>query len=257
MTLVGFEERYIGDQFVIDLAMPEELKRLFFARFYCRGAVCDGKEGDPARIWESLSYKKQNIKLVAPRQVHGTRIIPSAEQYSLPLREDADGVFIRGESKCFGSLRFADCMPVVIAGAEPEPWLLLLHSGFAGTVKNIAARGLDYVRSELGEINADSAWAWTGPGICGKCYSRRRYGDESTSRAVKIFSSENYRAEDDLVCFDIRGQIAGQLSECGLKNERIFSYDKCTFCGNEPLYSYRGGDADDRIFLLAGDATKE
>lgn len=254
---MGFEERYIGSQFVIDLTMPEELKRVFFARFYGRGAACDGKDGDPAKVWESLSYKKQNIKLVAPHQVHGTRIIPSSEEYSLPLREDADGVFIRGGSACFGSLRFADCMPVVIAGAEPESWLLLLHSGFAGTVKNIAARGLEYVRSELCGISADSAWAWTGPGICGRCYSRRRYGDESTSRAMKIFSSENYRAEDELVFFDIRGQITGQLSECGLKRERIFSYDKCTFCGGAPLCSYRGGDANDRIFLLAGDATKE
>ncbi len=40
------------------------------------------------------------------------------------------------------SLRFADCCPVVIASDSPEPWMLLLHSGFVGTVKNIVGRSL-------------------------------------------------------------------------------------------------------------------
>jgi Uncharacterized conserved protein len=80
--------------------------------------------------------------LVAPYQVHGTTIIPSSSSFALPLRPEADGVLIDTSSNSMASLRFADCCPVVIAAYSPEPWMLLLHSGFIGTAKNIVGRSL-------------------------------------------------------------------------------------------------------------------
>ena len=256
MNYPGFRQTDANSQYIIEVVFPAELNKLLFARFYGRGPVCGGKEGEPDQIWEDLSYNYHTMPLVAPRQVHGTAIIPACKEHRLPLRESADGVFISPASDCLASLRFADCTPVVIAGCEPEPWMVLLHSGFVGTMKNIAEAGLAYARGRYGAVCGDKVWAWLGPGICGKCYCRSIGGDEVTKAAMKLFAPENMNVLGDRCFFDIHGQIKKQLHDSGLSRGHIYDYGCCTKCGGEPLYSYRGGDLKDRIFLLAGNTIK-
>ena len=256
MEFKGFKISTDDSQFIIEVVFPEQLRSVFFTRFYGRGPACDGRSGDPVEIWHGLSYNYNSILLVAPKQVHGTSIIPACKSHALPERKEADGVFISEASDCFGSLRFADCFPLVIAGSEPRPWLLLLHSGFAGTVKNIAAAGVAYVDNLLGFADRGFVWAWIGPGICPECYCRKIEGDELTRRALKSFAAENYTKSGGLCFFDIRRQLRLQLLDIGLDSKSIYYFDCCTRCGGASLYSYRGGDEQDRIFLLAGNATK-
>ncbi|MDD4160499.1 MAG: polyphenol oxidase family protein [Synergistaceae bacterium] len=252
----GFDYRYDKEQKELRLIMPEELKNHFFASIYCRGEIMDRSQGDPGIIWASLSSNFNNIQLVAPHQVHGTRVIPSSSSFALPLRTEADAVFIDSSSDAIASLRFADCCPVVIASDSPDPWMLLLHSGFAGTAKNIVGKTLTMLYEEKGkEWRKDRTWAWIGPCICMECYSRK-FDDPSTQDALNFFSPDNFYIKNGLVHFDIKGEVIKQLVQCGLPYDNIYDSSDCTCCSNGLYYSYRAGDKISRIFLLGGNTTK-
>ncbi len=255
MKFNGFNSYHKNGQFIIDLIMPEELKGIFQASMYARGAVMDAADGDPERIWDNMSYNYNNVKLVAPQQIHGTDIISADKEYSLPFRPEADGVLIKENSECLASLRFADCTPVIVSGIDPKPWMLILHSGFVGTMKNITFKSISNLHSQFTPNFKDKIWAWIGPGICRKCYSRKK-DDPTTESAMKIFSALNYYEKDNLIYFDIQKQIKEQLIYSCVPCSNIFIFDSCTYCSSDLFYSYRGGDTKRRIFLLAGNTTK-
>ena len=252
----GFDYIDQNGQKELKLIMPEELGPHFEASIYCRSEIMDISEGDPQRIWGSMSSNFNNIELVAPHQVHGTGVIPSTSLYALPLRPEADGVFINSSSDSMASLRFADCTPVVLASVYPEPWMLLLHSGFVGTMKNIAGKSLDELSKKDPVLKSENIWAWIGPCICKDCYSRKT-DDPSTQNALKVFSPENYYEKNGMVYFDIRGEIKRELMRYGLPCDNIYEVADCTCCCSNFYYSYRAGDERARIFLLGGNTTKE
>lgn len=256
MNINGFEFMDKNGQKELRLIMPEELKSSFFASIYCRGELMDSTEGDPEKIWGFLSSNYNNVQLVAPYQVHGTHVIPSYSSFALPLRPEADGVLIDGSSDSMASLRFADCSPVILASDFPEPWMLLLHSGFVGTVKNIVSVSLAGLSENKPGCKGERIRAWIGPCICKKCYSRKM-DDPSTKNAMEVFSPANYYQKNGMVYFDIKGEIKRQLMQCGLPYDNIYEAEGCTFCNNDHYYSYRAGDKRERLFLLGGNTTKQ
>ena len=161
MRYKGFESIDNEGQKELRLVFPDGLDRHFFARMYCRGELMDRAGGGPELIWRSLSSNFNNIKLVAPHQVHGTHVIPADSSFALPLRPEADGVMIVPGSDSLASLRFADCCPVVIASDSPVPWMLMLHSGFAGTAKNIVRSALSSISGWYGEAMGKRTYGWT------------------------------------------------------------------------------------------------
>ena len=236
---------------VIDLEMPQQLRRYFFARLYAKGKMNDEAAGDPEKVWRVLAEEYGNVPLVAPLQVHGTNIITADKNNSLPLRPEADGVLLTELSSAFASLRFADCVPVVTAGIAEEPWLYLLHSGFKGTLQNIAAAALSNARQRFGHFDKNRIWAWICPGIGAECYSRRK-DDPSAVKASNLFSAESVFEEEEYFRFDLKKEIASQILAFGVPAENIYTFDCCTSCRRDLFYSYRAGDAEKRIFLLAG-----
>ena len=256
MNKNGFEFIDKNGQKELRLIMPEELKSSFFGSIYCRGVLMDSSEGDPEKIWGIMSSNFNNVQLVAPYQVHGIHVIPSSSSLALPLRPEADGILIDSSSDSMASLRFADCCPVVLASDSPEPWMLLLHSGFVGTVKNIVAGSLAIISENRPGGSGVRIRAWIGPCICKECYSRKK-DDPSTQNAMNVFSPDNYYEKNGMVYFDIKGEIKRQLMQCGLPYDNIYEADGCTFCNNDRYYSYRAGDKGRRIFLLCGNTTKQ
>jgi len=256
MEFKGFEYINENGQKELRLIMPEELKPYFKVLIYCRGKIMDISEGNPEKIWSAMSSNYNNIQLVAPHQVHGTKVIPSTSSYALPLRPKADGVLITSSSNSMASLRFADCAPVVLASVYPEPWMLLLHSGFVGTMKNIAGKSLAELSEKGPALKSERIWAWIGPCICKDCYSRK-IDDPSTQNALEVFSPENCCEKNEMVYFDIRGEIKRELMRSGMPCDNIYEVDDCTCSSSDFYYSYRAGDERARIFLLGGNTTKE
>ena len=253
MEFKGFKTGKDESGIIIEMVMPSILEETFFAKLYARGPLGDAAEGDPAAVWSSLGQTYHGRPLVAPHQVHGVRFIEASEEEVLPQRTEADRVFISAGSRPLASLRFADCTPVVIAGAAGSPWMAILHSGFRGTLQNIAANAVRLALARRPSQRPEEMWAWIGPAIGRECYSRRRE-DPTTALALKNFSAENISESGCCFNFDIKGQIVSQLLETGLIYDRIYMYDRCTCCHNDYFYSYRAGDEKKRIFLLAGEA---
>ena len=222
---------------------------LFSIRLFLRGSLLDKAGGDPACSREFL----QNIlpsagPLIAPRQVHGRTILSAPAGGFLPQRREGDGVFL-DERGVEGSLRFADCFPVVLFSEIPEPWILLLHSGFKGTVRDIAGSACEKVFSRGGR-DPEKTWAWIGPGIEKTRYCRTP-GEEWTDRGLGVFHPDHVRIRSGKAWFDLGGEIRRQLLSAGLRDDCLCSLPMGTYGQNRLCYSYRRGDMSGRHFLLA------
>lgn len=199
----------------------------------------------------ALTLRNWQGKLPAPSlvQVHGTTVIDGDEVLAASSPLPGDGLLIcaagpRGE----WALRFADCFPVVVQPEGPSPsWLLVIHSGFAGTVKRIAACGVQMAARCYPETDLRKVRAWIGPGICFSCYERDE--DELALSAASEWNSENWRREGGKIHFDIAGEIADQLAEVGLLPSKIERIPYCTRCRRDLFFSYRGGDRSERMYL--------
>ena len=210
------------------IAAPEFLRAHFFMRN-------DSVEGIDA------------LPRVAPSQVHGSEILhvdaENFSRYTLPERPKADGVLLT-TSLAGASLRFADCAPVMLWG---KSWVMILHSGFKGTVLNISARGVELVRSLYGDEAVKEARAWVGPCI-GKEHYCRDLADEWTQKGLQSFHAENFAERDGKIFFDLAGEIHSELLDAGLSDENITLSGIDTYV-NEECYSYRRGDKTDRMTL--------
>ncbi len=183
---------------------------------------------------------------IMPSQVHGKNIITindsNITEYALPLRPEADGILLL-TSNAEASLRFADCAPVMIYG---DSWVMILHSGYKGTVLNISREGLMIVREIFGVEAVKDSCAWIGPCI-GRGYFRKS-SDEWTVRGIESFHEGNYDIDGENVYFDLASEIQSQLIECGLDGGNITLSGINTLTDSR-CYSYRRGDVHERMTL--------
>lgn len=247
----NFEWAEKGGQHILDFVPAPSFVQV---RLFMRGSLVDSTGGRAAIIRERLSPLLGNsLPLLAPRQVHGVEVLDSALENALPETPEADGVLLT-DSELEGSLRFADCAPVVVLPSEAwsrshAPWALLLHSGYKGTVQNIVRAGLRKVEARFGPEAVASASAWVGPCIGGGSYPRTM--EAWTARGLEAFHAENVCGTEGLFYFDIAGELRLQLMESGVDASRIFVSRIDTLKNMDRCYSYRGGDREDRMFLHA------
>ena len=186
---------------------------------------------------------------ISPEQIHGDTIIQinddNAVNYILPERPKADGLLLT-TSKVSASMRYADCAPVMIYG---EKWLMLLHSGFKGTVLNISGKGLALVKELYGHDEMKKSCAWIGPCIARDDYERD-LREEWSIKGMNEFHRENFDVRDEKIYFDLAGEIKTQLLECGLDEKNITLSGINTYT-NPECYSYRRGDIHERMTLYA------
>lgn len=197
-----------------------------------------------------------DLPRVSPHQVHGAEIIHVTDEnfagMCLPDRPEADGVLLT-TTKASASLRFADCAPVMLWGRE---WVMILHSGYKGTVLNISGKGAELVRTLWGDEAMSEAHAWVGPCI-GREHYCRDIGDEWTQKGLHSFHPANFEERDGegKVYFDLAEEIHAQLLDGGLREENIALSGIDTLTDSR-CCSYRGGDLKDRMTLyvrLAGE----
>ena len=173
--------------------------------------------------------------------IHGD----NAMNYVLPQRPKADGILLT-TTKVSASIRVADCAPVMIWA---ERWVMILHSGFKGTVLNISRNGLELVRKLYGDDAVSEAHAWIGPCIGRDDYERDAH-EEWSIRGMNEFHHENYDVRYEKVYFDLAGEIKSQLKEFGIDEKNITMTGINTYRSSE-CYSYRRGDVHERMTLYA------
>ena len=213
---------------MIIIKTPENI----YARFFMRDESIDETDSMPG---------------ILPSQVHGDNIIhihdDNAMMLALPERPEADGVLLT-TSRVSASIRVADCAPVMICGKE---WVMILHSGFKGTVLNISVKGIELLRQLYGDDAVSGACAWIGPCI-GRDDYERNVNEEWSMRGINVFHCENYDMKGVKVYFDLAGEIKSQLLECGIDEKNITLSGINTYRSPE-CYSYRRGDIKERMTL--------
>ena len=248
----GFSMLSDADGYRINYEMPEPLRGLLDAHIQARGALLDGTKGEPLQIAGRLGM--DSSLLVAPLQVHGTAISECRRIWALPQRVNADGLHIDpafdASAELTASLRFADCVPILIASHRPHAWAIALHSGFKGTLYGIIRSAWERIANFYGEPDPKDIFVWIGPAIGACCYTRKM-SDALAQRALAEWGSETCRIDGELVHLDLIGQIKKQASGLGVLYDNIYTLDSCTSCSSDKFYSYRSGDTDDRMILLA------
>ena len=230
-------------------------------RFFLKGPMLDEGQGRGSVSRTALSpLLGKPSSMIAPKQVHGTTILETSamSEHASPDVE-ADGILFdareAGRLGIEASLRFADCAPVVVAPSSEwvesteTPWVLMMHSGYKGTVLNIIKTGLEKVRERYGASALTGAWAWVGPCIGMPHYPRDI--EEWTLRALATFRGINVKNEGEKVFFDIAGELKLQLMDAGITENNVFlsgidTYERADLC-----YSYRNGERKRRMFLWA------
>lgn len=189
----------------------------------------------------------EGMPMILPRQVHGTEIIRAADAPVLPERPDCDGVLLDYPGIRV-ALRFADCVPVLLWGEKPSPWMLGIHSGFRGTLANIVAEGASRLRKVLGARALHGASAWIGPAICHRCYFRSG-SDPLASMIRESFDPQFWSESSYGVHPDLGGIIASQLVSEGMVPSHVRRSSLCTVCDSTFCLSYRKGDLVPRMWL--------
>jgi len=244
-------------------------------RFFLKGPMLGEGHGKAQTSRTALSplLGPEPSYLMAPKQVHGATVLENIPENAPPVYEaEADGILFdagyAADLEIEASLRFADCAPVVVAPSREwverngTPWVLMMHSGYKGTVQNIAAAGLKKALARYGESALDGAWAWIGPCIGGENYPRDieewtlkgldSFREANVKRAGKTGKAKKAGENGEKIFFDIAGELKLQLIDAGITEERIFLSGIDTCERADLCYSYRCGEKTERMFLWAG-----
>jgi YfiH family protein len=238
-------------QVFLSYDLPEKFNKTSITMLM-RGKYTKGYRGDPSAMWKDIAGDQAGkVALVAPEQKHGTVIMETSMDIALPERPKGDGVFV-SKPGIAGSLRFADCFPVVMVFSDPDPKILILHSGFRGTLENISGKSIRKLKNFSDPQQFfKNCRIFIGPGIGSCCYSRNK-DDQSSMIAKRRFSAKWVIEKEKKLYFDLGNIIREQLLQEGIPTSSIINIPLCTSCNNDLLYSYRRGDIEDRMFLLAG-----
>ncbi len=246
----GWEKVSFQGQGMIRYLVPPQIDDILTVTLFLKGPLMGETGGCLSRISQRLFGRDNGIPLVAPSQVHGTRMIEALPSTSLPARPEGDALLVRRPG-VFGGLRFADCIPVVGISGRPRPWVLLVHSGFVGTSRGVTGEALRETMKVTGSASLEETHFWVGPGIGPCCYSRK-LDDPMTREGLKQLPGDSWRVEKGMAYFDLPGAIITTLYDMNVPEGNIIRIDQCTSCSSSDYYSYRKGDRTGKSFLLAG-----
>lgn len=198
------------------------------------------RDGDPVANVENNRERVRSAlgvnHLVFSRQVHGNRII-------MIERAPDDGVAGEGDAMITDRpgiglvAQTADCVPLLIH--DPiQRTIAAVHSGWRGTVREIARQAIDALNVAYGSRPEDMLAA-IGPAISQDNY---RVGPEVLEAFVDVFGSLDGLAgpidTEGGAKLNNTAAVRRQLLEAGLAPSNIWISDVCTFA-DETLFSCR------------------
>src|SRR5438046_3005715 len=104
-----------------------------------------------------------SASLTTCKQVHGSTIVPAAQQSGWSECDSCDALFSSHPRTALG-IKVADCLPISIIDPGRRT-IAGIHSGWRGSVQRITARTLDAI-----DIDPSRAMAWLGPSIRVCCF---------------------------------------------------------------------------------------
>lgn len=183
---------------------------------------------------------------VCTRQTHSTNIKVVDEPFRgrgtvLPLDyTDVDGL-ITNTPKLILTVFVADCVPIYLVDPV-HPAIGLVHSGWRGTVGQIAAKAIAMMREQFGTNPADLICA-IGPSICAEHYE---VSSDVAQAFINAFGAEPLGSRgilrpgrEDHYQLDLWAANRMILENAGVKPENISVTDICTRHNPDYLFSHR------------------
>ncbi len=162
---------------------------------------------------------------VSAKQTHSDLVLNVTQKDIGSFSLTADSL-ITYSLNLFLTVTVADCFPIYFYNPKTNQ-VALAHSGWQGTVKNIAGK-------TAGKMSGDPAdiLAGIGPGIQ-KCHF------EIKKDILKEFAGfpETVIRTPEKIFVDLPAIITSQLQRAGIKS--IESYGECTYCKAEKYFSHR------------------
>lgn len=190
------------------------------------------------KVASGLGFEPE--RLATQKQVHGDRIVRVDELYTAgesdALITDLPGTLL--------AVSVADCVPVLLYSPEGNV-VAGIHSGWRGTVRNIAPRTVHRLYEEYGVAPAGLK-AWIGPAAGECCY-------EVGAEVAEQFDATHSRAVGaGKYLLDTRGAVLRGLIDAGVPPDGIEVDVRCTIC-DERFHSYRrDADRSGRMFAMIG-----
>lgn len=175
--------------------------------------------------------------LVASPQVHGD-VVHVIDEKALqnaqarpPLLITPPGDALATNLPGIGLLiKIADCQAVFIV--DPVRKVIAnIHSGWRGSVQNIAGNTVRVLRDRFG-CRPQDLLAAVSPSLGPCCAEFRNYRDELPEEFWTFQPKPEY--------FDFWEITRRQLMDSGLRAESIETANRCTVCESEDFFSYRG-----------------
>jgi YfiH family protein len=186
--------------------------------------------------------------LASCHQVHGARAVQVDDQPLAVLRREQADVLVTDRPGRFLSMRFADCVPVLLYDPRRRA-VGLAHAGWRGTAAGAAGAAVRALTAAYGSRPGD-VLAGIGPSIGPCCYD---VGDEVAAqfdgRPGGVQRSPAGRAVLDLWSLN-----RDALTAAGVPREQIEVSGLCTRCHADEFFSHRaaGGGPSGRFAAVAG-----
>lgn len=203
--------------------------------------VCTEENGDFTRLCKHLAIDKEKFVQVK-KQVHSDNILEVED----PNQEytNVDGLVTKQKGVAI-ALRYADCIPVFLYDPIQQA-VGNIHSGWRGTVKKIAQKGIVQMQKCYGSNPKDI--------ICciGPCIKECHFEVEKDVEEIfqQSFSKNSNVWKESLMeegikegkrkyRIDTTKLIIEMLEKAGVRRENIVDSGLCTVCCANNIHSYR------------------
>ncbi len=178
---------------------------------------------------KNLNIEKK-VKFI--NQIHSNKII-KINIKNIGKKYSGDGLITNNKQIALGILT-ADCCPIFIFDKNKK-YICALHSGWKGTLKNIAAKSVEYFVKQ--KIMKKNIVVLIGPCLSVKNFEvSKDFKSKFLSKNKKYSIFFKYKNKDkDL--FNLRRLINYQFEELGIKN--IYNINRDTFSNKRIFFSHR------------------
>jgi hypothetical protein len=185
--------------------------------------------------------------LIYANQVHQDQVLILRADHQ--RRADDDGfalgtgdALVTGLSGNFLTIQVADCQSILLY--EPKRGVIAnVHSGWRGSIRNIAGRTVDVMKKQFKCRPADMI-AGIGPSLGPCCAEFIHYRNEIPERF--------WPYKEGGLHFDFWAISRDQLIRAGILDENIEFGNICTRCNTEVFFSYRGEGKTGRFASVIG-----
>ena len=211
-----------------------------------------GRGDDPDNILEN--FKRIGVSLgdipakdmVYAKQTHTVNVLHVTEKHrgmGVTRERDFDNIdaLVTDTPGVCLVAGFADCIPLFFADPVKQA-IGLAHSGWRGTIGNIAAATIKKMTEDFG-CNPKDISAYIGPGICRDHYEvSKDVADEFIEKYSWEGSFEVVTpipGSDEKYLLDLHHACYINILRSGVPSEKIFLTDICTCCNPDLLFSHR------------------